>query len=294
MNRETTLAKLSVLTLLLSVLSFFTGPAGSALAQSCDSADSDCLENLSLENVQVTNCEYRALSQISATFVEVPTDYAVVFRSGREIVLKEGFSVQAGSTFEAWIDSSVPCDGGGGDDFDPTKNVIAIHDSSSEQYKKECKSCHAEIHSRQTFDTSIPAAHLAMAPFAAGKPGGDQQCRWCHRTVDVAQGTQTKGKSIGNLGRHVDATLCTLCHGPGRDGPGQQFYQSGLSPTEPDGVLLYGLVCSGCHRDLDDSEVRGEDAEDIRKKIAENEGGMGVLSVLSAEEIDALVVALAR
>jgi transposase-like protein len=37
------------------------------------------------------------------------------------------------------------------DQIDPRKNIIAIHDSSSKQYKKECKVCrHLEI-SEQTY-----------------------------------------------------------------------------------------------------------------------------------------------
>jgi hypothetical protein len=179
------------------------------------------------------------------------------------------------------------------DDFDPRKNVIAMHDVDSDQYKKECKKCHSGVHSRTSLDPSILPAHRGMFPFAAGKPGSDKQCRWCHRTVNLVQGTQIKEKSLGNLRRHVDVRLCTLCHGPDR-GPGEQYYQSGLSPTNPDGPLLYGLVCSGCHGALESSKVRGESARDIRKKIDEDEGGMGVLTVLTNQEIDALVAVLAE
>jgi hypothetical protein len=294
MKKKTNLASLSSLIPLLSVLCFMSGPSGTAMAKRCESPDDECVDDLVLEDAPAKRCEYRARRRISAKQVEVPPDYSVVFRSGRDIILKNGFQVQTGAEFRAWIDSSVPCDEGDGDDTEPGDNLIALHDSRSDQYETECKSCHEDIHSRETFDPAIPAAHLAMSPFAAGEPGSDQQCRWCHRTVDLAQGTQTRGKSIGNLRRHVDATLCTLCHGPYRDGPGAQLYQSGLSPTQPDGPLLYGLVCSGCHGNLDNSDVRGEDAQEIREKIAEDEGGMGVLSILSNEEIDALVAALAH
>jgi hypothetical protein len=67
-----------------------------------------------------------------------------------------------------------------------------------------------------------------------------------------------------------------------------------LSPTHPDGPLLYDLTCSSCHGDLDDSEVRGESASEIAEKIAEDEGGMGPLDVLTAPEIKAIADALVR
>lgn len=180
------------------------------------------------------------------------------------------------------------------DSFDPQKNIIAIHDSSSKQYNKNCRECHTEIHSRQSLAPSIPAAHPGMAPFAAGKPGDDKQCRWCHRTVDLTQGTQALGKSKGNQRRHVDVALCTLCHGPYRGGPGQQFYQSGLSPTDPDGPVVYDVVCAGCHRELENSELIGKNAEKIQKAIDDDKGGMGVLTVLSTQEIAAIAAVLAE
>ena len=185
-------------------------------------------------------------------------------------------------------------DDDGGDGFDPKKNIIAIHDSSSDQYNKKCGNCHTEIHSRESQNPSIPAAHPGMAPYAAGKPNDDRQCRWCHRTVDLTQGTQALEKSKGNHRRSVDVALCTLCHGPYRDGPGKQFYQSGLSPTDPDGPVVYEVVCAGCHRGLEDSEMQGKNAEKIQKAIDEDKGGMGVLTVLSTQEINAIAAVLAE
>ncbi len=172
-----------------------------------------------------------------------------------------------------------------------SENFFALHDSSSRQYNKHCSECHADVHTAESFDPSIPTAHVAMFDFAPGKPGDDKQCRWCHRTVDLTQGTQPEEKSKGNLRRDVDVTVCTLCHGP--SGPATQFYETGLSPTDPDGPLLYDLTCAACHRDLEDSQVRGESARDIQKKIDENKGGMGPLDVLSPEEIEAIAAALA-
>jgi hypothetical protein len=192
-----------------------------------------------------------------------------------------------------------------GGEIDPRKNIIAIHDSSSDKYKEKCAECHAAILTEQSLDPSISNVHMAMFDFAAGKPGDDKQCRWCHRTVDLTQGTQWKEKSRGNLRRNVDVTLCTLCHGdpprrvvnnkkPELSALAKQFYQAGLSPTEPDGELLYGLTCAACHRDLANSKVRGVEPRHIDNAIEHNKGGMGVLTVLSTDEIQAISDALAR
>jgi hypothetical protein len=178
------------------------------------------------------------------------------------------------------------------DRIDPGKNLIAIHDSSSSQYNKKCNECHADIRNAQSLDPSIPNVHVAMFDFAAGKPGDDKQCIWCHRTVDLVQG------SAGNIRKQVDATICAMCHGPfDRNGPSgtvKQFYQAGPSPDDPDGVLLYDLACAACHKDLVNSKVSGESAKDIQKKIDENEAGMGPLRVLSTQEIQAIAAALAE
>jgi hypothetical protein len=176
--------------------------------------------------------------------------------------------------------------------IDPGKNIVAIHDSSSKQYDKDCIECHASVHTEESLDPTIPPAHLAMFDFAPGKPGDKKQCVWCHRSVDLTQATQTEGISKGNLRKRVDTALCGLCHGP--SGPGPQFYQTGLSPTEPDGPALYDLVCAACHRDLNDSEVRDESAREIQEAIEDNEGGMRPLRALSSQEIRAIADALAR
>ena len=206
--------------------------------------------------------------------------------------IKLGVGLVVGLCFFIGVSTIIAHEEGGADGVDPRKNIIAIHDSESKEYKKNCSECHADILTRESLDPSIaPAAHVSMFPFAAGKEGDNKQCVWCHRTVALEQGTQTEGTSKGNLRRHVDATLCAVCHGP--SGPGQQFYQAGPSPTEPDGAALYELVCAACHRDLADSKVDGESAKDIQKKIDEDEGGMGPLGVLSAQEIQAIADALA-
>jgi len=70
------------------------------------------------------------------------------------------------------------------------------------------------------------------------------------------------------------------------------YYQtSPLSPTNPDGLALYDLLCSGCHGPFETSEVRGDGA-DIQKKIDEDEGGMGALDVLTDAEVQAIAAVL--
>jgi cytochrome c5 len=169
------------------------------------------------------------------------------------------------------------------EEIDPKKNIIAIHDSNSDQYDKKCNGCHADIRNAQSLEPSIPNVHVAMFDFAPGKPGDDKQCIWCHRTVDLVQG------SAGNIRKQVDATLCAMCHGPA--GAGKQFYQADLAL---DGPALYDLACAACHEDLASSKVKGESAKDIQKKIDENEADMGPLRVLSTQEIQAIAAALAE
>ena len=171
------------------------------------------------------------------------------------------------------------------------RNLIASHDSSSLQYNKNCTSCHADILAQKSLNPSILNAHASMLPYTPGKEN-NKKCIWCHRTVDLVQGTTRVENSKSNLRKGVNMTLCTLCHGT--SGPGTQFFQAELSPTQPDGPLLYDLVCAACHMPLANSKVKGESASEIQKKIDENEGGMGPLKVLSTEEIQAIAAALAN
>ena len=184
-------------------------------------------------------------------------------------------------------------DGFGSDGIDPKKNFAAFHDSNSRQYRKNCTDCHEDVLTGESLNPNISRAHLAMLEFAAGKVGDDKQCRWCHhRSVDLTQGTQSAATSKGNLRKHIDTALCTLCHGP--EGPAEQFYQVGLSSLVTDGGELYDLACAGCHRDLEDSQVKDKDADKIQKAIARDKGGMGPLIALRLEEIQAIADALAQ
>lgn len=172
-------------------------------------------------------------------------------------------------------------------------SFTALHDWNSSQYEDECLACHSEILSRQSLDPGIHPAHLTMLPFVPGEDEEDT-CVFCHRGVDLVQGTQRIEQSTGNIRRHVDVAVCTLCHAPGRAGSsGLQLYQATLFPPEnPDGPHLYAVLCSGCHRGLADSEVEGESADEIQEAIDEDEGGMGPLNVLTFGEIEAIAAAL--
>jgi hypothetical protein len=211
---------------------------------------------------------------------------------------KTAIGLLAGVYFFTWVPNILADDDD--DQIDPRKNIIAIHDSSSDEYKNKCSECHASIPQAQSLESSIaPAAHVAMFDFAPGKPGDDKQCIWCHRTVDLVQG------SAGNLRKQVDATLCTLCHGapprevinnkePERSATAKQFYQAGLSPTDPDGPALYDLACAACHRNPENSQVKGARTDQIQRAIEKDKGKMGPLTVLSIQEIQAIEDALAK
>lgn len=171
-----------------------------------------------------------------------------------------------------------------------TDNNIAAHDRNSPQYKRNCSDCHADIHTRQTLDPLIPDAHVSMLPFAPGETDTNDRCTWCHRSVDLVQAEGSPSVMPNSIRKRIDPRLCTMCHGPG--GPAKQFYQVNLYSLQLDGSELYDLTCSGCHKVLADSEVKGESAAEIQKKINENEGGMGPLVVLKTEQIQTIAVAL--
>jgi mono/diheme cytochrome c family protein len=210
---------------------------------------------------------------------------------------KTAIGLLAGVYLFTWVPNILADDDD--DPIDPRKNIIAIHDSGSDEYNKKCSECHADIRNGQSLEPSIPAAHVAMFDFAPGKPGDDKQCVWCHRTVDLVQG------SAGNIRKQVDATLCTMCHGPFerimsfKEEPdltvtATQFYRAGLSPTDPDGPALYDLACAACHRNLENSQVRGARFDHIQRAIKNDKGEMGPFTVLSDPEIQALADALVR
>lgn len=162
-------------------------------------------------------------------------------------------------------------------------NLVALHDRNSRQYDDNCLDCHAGVTTATSLAPDIEAAHPVML---SSTPGEDteEKCVFCHRSVDLMQ------FSAGNLRRQVDVTLCSVCHGPSTSI--RQLYQSGFSGNDLDGMVLYNLVCSGCHRELQDSEVRGESFNEIREAILDDEGGMRPLQVLTDQQIRAIADSL--
>jgi cytochrome c553 len=101
------------------------------------------------------------------------------------------------------------------------ENLQAQHDPTSSSYDDDCLSCHGDVLTEQTQDPRILSYHQAMMPFTPGYnprhgPSNDV-CVQCHRYVELRM------DSAGALRKHVDPTMCALCHGP--SGPGPVFYE---------------------------------------------------------------------
>ncbi len=162
--------------------------------------------------------------------------------------------------------------GGGGND----KNLISLHDKNSPQYDKNCTNCHVGILVEESLDPSILTAHTSMLFETPGEKD-NEKCGWCHRTVDLVQG------SAGNLRKQVKADLCAVCHGDDF-GEAKRYYQKSIT----DGEKLYELTCAFCHNDLANSEVKGKKTKEIQEKIEEDKGGMKPLEELSPPQIQAI------
>lgn len=176
-------------------------------------------------------------------------------------------------------------------------NVIAVHDRSSTLYNSNCTSCHAGLLTEPSLNTAVRSttAHGTMlrAGNKPGNSGANNQCAFCHRSVYVVEGAPMRENAdMGSLRKHVDPAICALCHGPG--GRGRQLYQANLSAVVPDsdGARLYDLACSGCHRPLANSQMRGKSASSIQSAITDNKGGMRALSPLTSTQIQSIANAL--
>ncbi len=84
-----------------------------------------------------------------------------------------------------------------------------------------------------------------------------------------------------------------LC-GDGIDNDCDGMTDENCDTGSDDGVTLYENNCASCHSAFPNSDVCGEDAEDIMEAIADNEGGMGFLSSLSDTQIRAIAEELAN
>jgi mono/diheme cytochrome c family protein len=65
-------------------------------------------------------------------------------------------------------------------------------------------------------------------------------------------------------------------------------------PTAGDGVTLYAQSCASCHGDLANSDQQGASAENIQAAIDNNKGGMGSLSALTTQQIQAIAAAIVQ
>ena len=76
--------------------------------------------------------------------------------------------------------------------------------------------------------------------------------------------------------------------------PDQLVVTATAPPPTLDGAGLYADNCAGCHGQLERSEYRGASASAIQRAIDQNKGGMGRLSFLTPEEVQAIADALAN
>jgi mono/diheme cytochrome c family protein len=97
--------------------------------------------------------------------------------------------------------------------------------------------------------------------------------------------------------RQTDAVIFT---GPLNDLASGTFDAGAMPPgpgtTPPptgEGATLYSVNCASCHGPLATSNQRGASAREIQEAIAEDEGGMGVLSGLTFAQLQAIAGALA-
>ena len=216
-------------------------------------------------------------------------------------------------------------DDDGGSSTSSSTNAIAFHDRNSSRYNDNCLDCHSGVLTEVPKVSGAPVTNPRLSGIepppnrtAHGmmlrgnfKPGKeDMRCQFCHRSVGLVEGASMPQDAMkGAIRKRVDPAVCTLCHGPKTgttaqpaqpNSPGPQFYQASLVQLVPltnplvAGQTLYGLFCAGCHNPLLNSEVKGESASEIQKKITENESGMGPLRVLTAAQIQAIATALAQ
>jgi hypothetical protein len=99
--------------------------------------------------------------------------------------------------------------------------LMAIHDSNSPSFNKNCLQCHQDVMTRGTLDSKIKDAHAAMVPFAPGydsKRGATNEvCIVCHTNTDVLQ------HSAAQIRKNVSTSLCAACHN--KSGPSsKKFY----------------------------------------------------------------------
>ncbi len=104
------------------------------------------------------------------------------------------------------------------------QNLVALHKSTSSQYKPECltSGCHDMLlQDEKSLDPRVESIHQRMIPYVPGynprKGTSSETCRHCHRSVDLIN------KSAGALSKNVSPQNCAVCHTAA--GPGKELYK---------------------------------------------------------------------
>ena len=129
------------------------------------------------------------------------------------------------------------------------------------------------------YGTNCSGCHRALA--TTGKPG---------RTAAEIQ--SAIDSNLGGMGflsslttDEVQAIADVLLPAPAAPAPTPA---PGPDPVVIDGATLYGTNCSGCHDPLATTGKPGRTAAEIQSAIDSNLGGMGFLSSLTSEEVQAI------
>jgi predicted CxxxxCH...CXXCH cytochrome family protein len=150
----------------------------------------------------------------------------------------------------------------------------------------------------QAIADALQAASPTQQPPAA--PDGAtlyrDNCSGCH---DALEATTKAGRTAADIESAISVNVGGMGYLSSLTSEEIQAIADVLPPapptdpaTPPDGVALYNSECSGCHGTLDVTTKAGCTAVDIESAISANIGGMGYLSTLTAEEIQAIVDAL--
>jgi mono/diheme cytochrome c family protein len=149
---------------------------------------------------------------------------------------------------------------------------------------------------------------LVPAPTPAPPPTGTDgatlyasSCQGCHGALATSS---KRGRSasatrnainantggMGTLSGLTDAQLNAIATALG--GAADLGGTTPPPPTGTDGAALYGSNCQGCHGALASSSKRGRSASATRNAITGNVGGMGSLSGLTNDQLNAIATAL--
>jgi mono/diheme cytochrome c family protein len=154
-----------------------------------------------------------------------------------------------------------------------------------------------------------PVAANMVTDVAEGRALYASKCVGCHGKIDVTNiVTPTSFSDIrsaitSNIGGMrvyaslSDANIQALADalnalGTSAPAPVTPPQTGATSPATPNGAAIYASRCAACHKVLASSSKIGTTAGRVQNAIAGNVGGMGSLSTLTAQEIQAVVAAL--